>query len=170
MLPLLTWSLLAWSVPSRPVEACLGRREALAAALVAMPLLTPAPALAALAKKQMSSAEATAAAKAYKLSQPGEETAEFRAAEKQRAARAAGGAVKDESTEDAMKRLGLRTYGDAIKSGDDVAARAAFSARLRGVSDGVRPLGAGDELTSLVAQGGCMLTCGHVPCELRGER
>ena len=63
------------------------------AALAALALLPAAPPAAHAQRSKLipkSSAESTAAAKAYKLSKPGEESAEFKALEKRRADAAAG--------------------------------------------------------------------------------
>lgn len=65
-----------------------------------------------------SNAESTASFKAYQLSAPGVESEAFKAAEKKRTERA-GGAAKQESSADAIQRLGLRSYGDALDAGFD---------------------------------------------------
>ena len=87
---------------------------------LAVAALAPAPAYAqrsTLVPK--SSKEMTEKYKEYKYSGAavavGSESAAFKAAE---ARRGAGGSKGPESAEDQMKRLGLRTYSDAVAAGD----------------------------------------------------
>lgn len=84
-------------------------------------LALPAPALAQRsALIPRSSAESTASFKAYQVSKPGEETEAFKAAEKRRLAGANGGygtTPKEETAEETMRRLGMKTYSDALASG-----------------------------------------------------
>lgn len=65
-------------------------------------------------------AEATANFKAFQLSNPGEETEAFKAAEKRRIA-GANGAIgtmpKEETAEQTMARLGMKSYSDSLASG-----------------------------------------------------
>ena len=119
---LVVGAFLAFSPPQS-----LSRREAVTAAVSFAPLaalLAPLPAHAqrsALVPK--SNAQSTASFKAYQLSQPGEATPEFLAAEKKRnenaALRAAGGTAKKETAEEEMARLGLRTMNSAVAAGYD---------------------------------------------------
>ena len=92
----------------------------LASGALAVAALAPAPAYAqrsTLVPK--SSKEMTEKYKEYKYSgaavAAGSESAAFKAAE---ARRGAGGSKGPESAEDQMKRLGLRTYTDAVAAGD----------------------------------------------------
>ena len=84
-------------------------------------LALPAPALAqrsGLIPRQ--SAESTASFKEFQLSKPGEETDAFKAAEKRRVAGnngAVGSTPKEETAEQTMARLGIKTYGDSLASG-----------------------------------------------------
>merc|ERR1719174_2871354 len=118
MLALLVGGLLSFAPPQQ-----LSRREAVRAAGVASLVgigLAPLPTFAqrsALVPK--SNAASTASFKAYQLSKPGEATPEFLAAEKKRNEAAAGGARKGETADEEMKRLGLRTFNDAVASGYD---------------------------------------------------
>ena len=100
------------------------RRDVLLAgfgAAGAAALALPAPALAQrsnLIPRQ--SAEATANFQAFKISAPGEETEAFKAAEKKRVAGnngAVGSTPKEETAEQTMARLGIKTYGDSLASG-----------------------------------------------------
>lgn len=67
-----------------------------------------------------SSAESTASFKAYQLSapksQPGEESEAFKAAERKRAAAQAAGTATKDTVADDMKRLGIKTYTEAVGS------------------------------------------------------
>ena len=108
----------AWSAGPAPT-----RRDVLIAGFGAgaAALALPAPVLAqrsALIPKQ--SAEATANFKAFQLSNPGEETEAFKAAEKRRIA-GANGAIgtmpKEETAEQTMARLGMKSYSDSLASG-----------------------------------------------------
>jgi hypothetical protein len=115
MAPGLLVATLALLLPSAPGSATLGRREAVAAGLGAL-AAAPFPAYAQRSKLvPKSSPEATAAAKAFKLSKPGEESAEFKAMEAKRL-----GGVKPTTLEEDLKREGLRSYSDALNSGVDV--------------------------------------------------
>merc|ERR550514_498075 len=116
MLGLLVCSLLSFAPP----PSGMSRREAaFAAALSVATLTTPLPAFAQRSKLiPRSNAESTANFKAYQISKPGEETPEFREAERKRLAAANGGGSKaKESDADQMKRLGLKTYDDALTTG-----------------------------------------------------
>ena len=105
------------------VDSKLDRRAmigSLASGALAVAALAPAPAYAqrsSLVPK--SSKEMTEKYKEYKYSgaavAAGSESAAFKAAE---ARRGAGGSKGPESAEDQMKRLGLRTYTDAVAAGD----------------------------------------------------
>merc|ERR1740138_1948861 len=57
-----------------------------------------------------------ALARELKYAKAGEETEEFKKAEAKRIARESGAKAKEETAEEAMKRLGLRTYSDAVAS------------------------------------------------------
>merc|ERR1712087_91960 len=77
------------------------------------------------------SKEATAAAKAFKFSQPGEETEAFKAAERRRADVLAGVVPRDADRTPIRdpvtgKDLTGRTYQDALATGDDSCARPPF--------------------------------------------
>ena len=117
---------LSFSMPT--ADSKLGRRElwgslASGAFTVAAPAyvaLRPAPVYAQKSKMiPKSSKEMTEKYKEYKYSgaavAAGSESAAFKAAE---ARRGAGGSKGPESAEDQMKRLGLRTYTDAVAAGD----------------------------------------------------
>ena len=100
-----------------------GRRSLIAAAALG---LVPAPAFAQRSKMiARSSKEATAAAKAFKLSRPGEETEAFKAAERRRADVAAGRAPRDADRTPIRDPVSgkevksSRTYAEAIAAGDD---------------------------------------------------
>ena len=111
----------AWSagpaVPRTRRDVLLAGFGAAGAAVLAL----PAPALAQrsnLIPRQ--SAEATANFQAFKISAPGEETEAFKAAEKKRVAGnngAVGSTPKEETAEQTMARLGIKTYGDSLASG-----------------------------------------------------
>lgn len=102
-------------LPYTPGSALLGRREAVAAGLAVL-AAAPFPAHAQRSKLvPKSSAEATAAAKAFKLSKPGEESAEFKAMEAKRL-----GGVTTTTLEEDLKRSGLRSYSEALELGVDV--------------------------------------------------
>ena len=58
-------------------------------------------------------------ARQLKFAKAGEETDAFKQAEAKRAALAAGQKPREETAEEAMARLGLRSYGDAVKAGYD---------------------------------------------------
>jgi len=93
----------------------LGRREALFGGLVALGA-APLPVHAQRSKLiSRSSAEGAQAAKEFKYSKPGEESAEFKANEAKRQTQ-----PTPMSLEDDLKRIGVRTYADAVKAGVDV--------------------------------------------------
>ena len=121
MLAALAIAALSFQMPN--VDSKLDRRAmigSLASGALAVAALAPAPAYAqrsTLVPK--SSKEMTEKYKEYKYSgaavAAGSESAAFKAAE---ARRGAGGSKGPESAEDQMKRLGLRTYTDAVAAGD----------------------------------------------------
>lgn len=121
MLAALAIAALSFQMPN--VDSKLDRRAmigSLASGALAVAALAPAPAYAqrsSLVPK--SSKEMTEKYKEYKYSgaavAAGSESAAFKAAE---ARRGAGGSKGPESAEDQMKRLGLRTYTDAVAAGD----------------------------------------------------
>ena len=65
-----------------------------------------------------SSKESTESFKAYKLSKPSEETEAFKAAEKRRITGGYGTTPKEETAEETMRRLGMKTYGESLASGN----------------------------------------------------
>ena len=121
MLAALAIAALSFQMPN--VDSKLDRRAmigSLASGALAVAALAPAPAYAqrsSLVPK--SSKEMTEKYKEYKYSgaavAAGSESAAFKAAE---ARRGAGGSKGPESAKDQMKRLGLRTYTDAVAAGD----------------------------------------------------
>ena len=121
MLAALAIAALSFQMPN--VDSKFDRRAmigSLASGALAVAALAPAPAYAqrsTLVPK--SSKEMTEKYKEYKYSgaavAAGSESAAFKAAE---ARRGAGGSKGPESAEDQMKRLGLRTYTDAVAAGD----------------------------------------------------
>mmetsp|Transcript_14112 Transcript_14112/g.23454 ORF Transcript_14112/g.23454 Transcript_14112/m.23454 type:complete len:132 (-) Transcript_14112:201-596(-) len=116
-------SAVAWSASNLPVVA---RRELIIAGLSSIAPLIPAPAIAQKSKlTPRNSKDATAAAKAYQLSKPSEESEAFQAAERMRQEKLAG-TFKGESDLDLKNRLlsgpGVRTYADALAKGEDTCA------------------------------------------------
>jgi hypothetical protein len=114
----------ALSFSMQTTDSRFGRREligSLASGALTVATLTPAPVYAQKSKMiPKSSKEMTERYKEYRLSGAviavGSESEEFKAAE---ARRSSGGASKGpESVDDQMKRLGLRTYSDAVAAGD----------------------------------------------------
>ena len=92
------------------------RRDVILAGAAALAL--PAPALAQRsALIPRSSKESTESFKTYQLSKPSEETEAFKAAEKRRLAGGYGTVPKEETAEETMRRLGMKTYGDSLASG-----------------------------------------------------
>ena len=92
------------------------RRDVILAGAAALAL--PAPALAQRsALIPRSSKESTESFKAYQLSKPSEETEAFKAAEKRRLAGGYGTTPKEETAEETMRRLGMKTYGESLASG-----------------------------------------------------
>ena len=107
------WSSSGPSVPRTRRDVILAGFGAGAAALA-----LPAPALAQRSSLiPRSSSESTASFKSYQLSKPSEETEAFKAAEKRRLAGGYGTTPKEETAEETMRRLGMKTYGDALASG-----------------------------------------------------
>jgi hypothetical protein len=103
-------------LPCIPGSARLSRREAVTTGLAVLAAAAPVPAYAQRSKLvPKSSAEATAAAKAFKLSKPGEESEEFKAMEARRL-----GGIKATSLEEDLKRSGLRSYSEALDLGVDI--------------------------------------------------
>ena len=95
------------------------RRDVILASAGAAALALPTPALAQRsALIPRSSKESTESFKAYKLSKPSEETEAFKAAEKRRLAGGYGTTPKDETAEETMRRLGMKTYGESLASGN----------------------------------------------------
>ena len=104
-------------------DAALGRREIGALAAASLAALGPAaPAFASRSKLiPRKNAESTASFKAYQLSAPSEESEAFKAAEKLRAGRAeTTTAAKKETDAEAIARLGLRSYDQALEAGFDL--------------------------------------------------
>ena len=94
------------------------RRDVILAGAGAAALALPTPALAQRsALIPRSSKESTESFKAYKLSKPSEETEAFKAAEKRRIAGGYGTTPKEETAEETMRRLGMKTYGESLASG-----------------------------------------------------
>jgi len=129
---MLVCSALSWAVPgSRPNvqinpskdvrESSTGRRQAITAFSAFSACLLPSAVHAQRSKLiPRSSKESTESFKAFQLSQPGNESPEFQAAEKLRLQRLEGGGEpKKESDSDTIKRLGLKTYGEAVDEGYD---------------------------------------------------
>ena len=95
------------------------RRDVILAGAGAAALALPTPALAQRsALIPRSSKESTESFKAYKLSKPSEETEAFKAAEKRRIAGGYGTTPKEETAEETMRRLGMKTYGESLASGN----------------------------------------------------
>ena len=108
------WSSSGPSVPRTRRDVILAGFGAGAAALA-----LPTPALAQRsALIPRSSKESTESFKAYKLSKPSEETEAFKAAEKRRIAGGYGTTPKEETAEETMRRLGMKTYGESLASGN----------------------------------------------------
>lgn len=111
---------LAWSAG----PAVSSRRDVLLAGFGAgaAALSLPAPALAqrsGLIPRQ--SKESTESFREFQLSKPGEETEAFKLAEKRRrdgAQGAIGSTPKEETAEQTMARLGIKTYGDSLAAGN----------------------------------------------------
>ena len=94
------------------------RRDVILAGAGAAALALPTPALAQRsALIPRSSKESTESFKAYQLSKPSEETEAFKAAEKRRLAGGYGTTPKEETAEETMRRLGMKTYGESLASG-----------------------------------------------------
>ena len=107
------WSSSGPSVPRTRRDVILAGFGAGAAALA-----LPTPALAQRsALIPRSSKESTESFKAYQLSKPSEETEAFKAAEKRRLAGGYGTTPKEETAEETMRRLGMKTYGESLASG-----------------------------------------------------
>ena len=95
------------------------RRDVILAGAGAAALALPTPALAQRsALIPRSSKESTESFKAYKLSKPSEETEAFKAAEKRRIAGGYGTTPKEVTAEETMRRLGMKTYGESLASGN----------------------------------------------------
>ena len=108
------WSSSGPSVPRTRRDVILAGFGAGAAALA-----LPAPALAQRSSLiPRSSKESTESFKAYQLSKPSEETEAFKAAEKRRLAGGYGTVPKEETAEETMRRLGMKTYGDSLAAGN----------------------------------------------------
>jgi len=109
-------SFLSWSAG----PAVSSRRDVLLAGFGAGAALSlPAPALAqrsGLIPRQ--SKEATDSFREFQLSKPSEETEAFKQAEKRRNSGTIGAKPKEESADETMKRLGIKSYGDSMAAGN----------------------------------------------------